>query len=436
MARTKQTARKTQGGKLVATFSKQSRKVILEYSSDEDGDQRVPGVELGKPKRVEKRITLTLPTKPTNVTLTASFHQFFIRHGMNRALRKALESRHWTIDQMQQFQANYTAKHGTKIPPPKRYMDKGDSEEEGLELNDGTVYGRKAPSGSKPKPPGNTGGAGRGAGKGGKKSAGRGAGAGGTGETGGSGGGGAGGSGGGGNGGGGGGGPPGDPPRDPPEDPNKGKKHGRDDDDGDDNPKDDPNKKLKTDPPVRKGPRQKRGKPCGGKTGRGGKQPRVRNLQYTGPCLAYQEMYPPVDNTKPVFYVNRTKQPTALGYVVLEWTEAQKRKCHEASLEGRLVRAKKFRPGVAALKEICHFQKGTSLLIRKLPFQRLVREIAQDIKTNLRFQQAAVEALQEASEAYLVGLFEDTNLCAIHARRVTIMPKDIQLARRIRGERE
>ena len=143
----------------MATFPKQTRKVILEYSSDEDGDQRVPGVELGKPKRVEKRITLTLPTKPTNVTLTASFHQFFIRHGMNRALRKALESRHWTVDQMQQFQANYTAKHGMKIPPPKRYLDEGDSEEEGLELNDGTVYGEKAPSGSKLKTSGSTGGA-------------------------------------------------------------------------------------------------------------------------------------------------------------------------------------------------------------------------------------------------------------------------------------
>nr|CAD1835413.1 unnamed protein product [Ananas comosus var. bracteatus] len=72
---------------------------------------------------------------------------------------------------------------------------------------------------------------------------------------------------------------------------------------------------------------------------------------------------------------------------------------------------------------------------RKLPFQRLVREIAQDFKTDLRFQSHAVLALQEAAEAYLVGLFEDTNLCAIHAKRVTIMPKDIQLARRIRGER-
>ncbi|KAK2703350.1 hypothetical protein QYM36_018143 [Artemia franciscana] len=65
---------------------------------------------------------------------------------------------------------------------------------------------------------------------------------------------------------------------------------------------------------------------------------------------------------------------------------------------------------------------------------RLVREIAQDFKTDLRFQSSAVMALQEASEAYLVGLFEDTDLCAIHAKRVTIMPKGIQLARRIRGE--
>ena len=85
--------------------------------------------------------------------------------------------------------------------------------------------------------------------------------------------------------------------------------------------------------------------------------------------------------------------------------------------------------------EIRRYQKSTELLIRKLPFQRLVREIAQDFKTDLRFQSAAIGALQEASEAYLVGLFEDTNLCAIHAKRVTIMPKDIQLARRIRGER-
>ena len=95
----------------------------------------------------------------------------------------------------------------------------------------------------------------------------------------------------------------------------------------------------------------------------------------------------------------------------------------------------RYRPGVLALIEIRRYQKSTELLIRKLPFQRLVREIAQDFKTSLRFQCAAIDALQEACEAYLVGLFEDTNLCAIHAKRVTIMPRDIQLARRIRGER-
>jgi len=102
---------------------------------------------------------------------------------------------------------------------------------------------------------------------------------------------------------------------------------------------------------------------------------------------------------------------------------------------GGIKKPHRFRPGTVALREIRRYQKSTELLIRKLPFQRLVREIAQDFKTDLRFQSAAIGALQEASEAYLVGLFEDTNLCAIHAKRVTIMPKDIQLARRIRGER-
>jgi histone H3 len=95
----------------------------------------------------------------------------------------------------------------------------------------------------------------------------------------------------------------------------------------------------------------------------------------------------------------------------------------------------RFRPGTVALREIRKFQKTTDLLIRKLPFQRLVREIAQDFKNDLRFQSSAILALQEAAEFYLVGLFEDTNLCAIHAKRVTIMPKDMQLARRIRGEK-
>ncbi|KAF5806641.1 histone H3.3 [Helianthus annuus] len=83
--------------------------------------------------------------------------------------------------------------------------------------------------------------------------------------------------------------------------------------------------------------------------------------------------------------------------------------------------------------EIRKYQKTTELLIRKSPFQRLVRDISQAFKSDLRFQSHAVLALQEAAEAYLVGLFEDTNLCAIHAKRVTIMLKDIQLALRIRS---
>ena len=96
---------------------------------------------------------------------------------------------------------------------------------------------------------------------------------------------------------------------------------------------------------------------------------------------------------------------------------------------------KRYRPGCLALQEIRHYQKRTNLLIRKLPFQRLIRELAQKFKVDVRFRSSALMALQEAAEAYLVRLFEDTNLCAIHTKRVTIMPKDIQLARRIRGER-
>ncbi|OQR83426.1 hypothetical protein THRCLA_23151 [Thraustotheca clavata] len=102
---------------------------------------------------------------------------------------------------------------------------------------------------------------------------------------------------------------------------------------------------------------------------------------------------------------------------------------------GGIKKPHRFRPGTVALREIRKYQNSTELLLRRLPFQRLVREIAQDYRTDLRFQAPALLALQEACEAYLVGLFEDTNLCAIHAKRVTIMPRDIQLARRIRGER-
>jgi histone H3 len=99
-------------------------------------------------------------------------------------------------------------------------------------------------------------------------------------------------------------------------------------------------------------------------------------------------------------------------------------------------RAHRQRPGIAALKEIRKYQLSTDLLCRKKPFSRLIREICQDMdppKTELRWQMYALMAVQEAAEYFLVGLMEDTNLCAIHAKRVTIMPKDIQLAARIRG---
>jgi len=107
-----------------------------------------------------------------------------------------------------------------------------------------------------------------------------------------------------------------------------------------------------------------------------------------------------------------------------------------APTSGGVKKPHRYRPGTVALREIRKYQKSTDLLIKKAPFQRLVREVAQEYKQDLRFQSQAVLALQEAAEAYLVGLYEDSNCCAIHAKRVTIMPKDMQLAKRIRGERE
>ena len=96
----------------------------------------------------------------------------------------------------------------------------------------------------------------------------------------------------------------------------------------------------------------------------------------------------------------------------------------------------RLRPGEAALREIRRYQKSTELLIRKGPFRRLIRQVMNDMfGDNFRIQNGAVNALQEAVEAYMVGFFEDTNLCAIHAKRVTIMPRDMQLARRLRGEK-
>ena len=171
-----------------------------------------------------------------------------------------------------------------------------------------------------------------------------------------------------------------------------------------------------------------------------GKKPRHKfpgflqaGAQYTGPCLRKAVWYPNVNRKKPVLYLHPIHKQVAgkealqnVGYSHRSWERAH---------EGHLVRIGRLRPWVMALREIRHYQKSSALLIRKLPFQRLVREIAQDFKTDLRFQSMAILCLQEAAEAYLVGLFKDTNLCTIHTKRVTITPRDLQLARCIDGER-
>ena len=119
-------------------------------------------------------------------------------------------------------------------------------------------------------------------------------------------------------------------------------------------------------------------------------------------------------------------------------TKIQKKKDRQE--EGKQ-RRHRYRPGTVALREIRRYQKSTDLLIRREPFRKVVKEIHQDIfggmalHLNYRYQSLAVDALQAAAESYLVSLFEDANLCTIHAGRVTLMIKDIQLARRIRGER-
>ena len=397
MARTRQTARKNTGGKPVAMGrgkdpapkrkpkpGRADRKVIIEYSLDEFDEENPQPVEgTGAPKRVVRQIHLTLPTSPMHVTTTESFKTFFINHGLTKALRKAFENRGWSTDQMQELRTNFKNKYRQTIPLPKIYQDEDSSDSEGLALDDGTRYGKKTPGGG-----GGKGGGGQGGGRTGgdgsadpKPGPSRG--------------------GGGGDGGSVGGGGSGTGGRQP-------GKRGRDYDNDDD-----PNKHRKT--------------------GDEGGPPRL-----TVACKEPRKSgtaYPPINRNLPPLYISRRKERTRLGHRILDWTLAQKRSIHEARMQGRLVKPHRYRAGTAALKDIRHFQKSTALLIRKLPFQRLVREIAQDFKTDLRFQSVVILCLQEAAEAYLVGLFKDTNLCAIHAKRVTIMPKDIQLARRIQGER-
>ena len=372
MAHTKQTARKNTGGKPLAMArgkdpapqskprpGQSDRKVIIEYSLDEEKPQQ--GGDTGK-KKVTKQIHLMLPTSPVHVMTTESFKTFFINHGLTKALRKAFEKPGWSTDQMQELMTNFRNKYGQTIPLPKIYRDKVTTEDEDLVLGDGTRFSRKTPGDGR-------GGSGKGGGKGptpgtskddgGTSGTGGTGGMGGTGRAGGTGG-------------------------------RRASKRGRDDNDDDD----DPNKRRKT---------GDGGKPPGQPMAR--KEPRRQGT-----------VYPPVNRNLAPLYISRKKERTKLGHRILEWTDKQKRVIHEARMQGRLVKPHRYRAGTAALKDIWHFQRSTALLICRLPFQRLVREIAQDFKTGLLFQSAALLCLQEAAEAYLVGLFEDTNLCAIHAK--------------------
>ncbi|XP_013965997.1 LOW QUALITY PROTEIN: histone H3-4-like isoform X3, partial [Canis lupus familiaris] len=141
------------------------------------------------------------------------------------------------------------------------------------------------------------------------------------------------------------------------------------------------------------------------------------------PCASTGSYY--ILSVSEIFWCRKVAPAAFTGRLRQKLATKAARKSAPAT--GGVKKPHRYRPGTVALREIRRYQKSTELLIRKLPFQRLVREIAQDFKTDLRFQSSAVMALQEACEAYLVGLFEDTNLCAIHAKRVTIMPKDIQV---------
>ena len=112
------------------------------------------------------------------------------------------------------------------------------------------------------------------------------------------------------------------------------------------------------------------------------------------------------------------------------------KKSQKTSSQPKERKKPRFKPGTVALREIRKYQKSTDLLLLRAPFQRIVREITGTYDPDLRFASQALIALQEATEAYLVGIFEDTNLCAIHAKRVTVQKKDMELARRIRGDKE
>lgn len=136
---------------------------------------------------------------------------------------------------------------------------------------------------------------------------------------------------------------------------------------------------------------------------------------------------------------NSRSRPTARKSTTAR--NSSSRSSRADQLKGAARRKIRYKPGELALADIKRLQSSTDMLIPKTRFHKLVREITQHVSgassdEPMKYQVAALTALQEAAEAYLVYLFEDTNLCCIHARRVTIMPRDIHLARRIRCERD
>ncbi len=125
-----------------------------------------------------------------------------------------------------------------------------------------------------------------------------------------------------------------------------------------------------------------------------------------------------------------------MGHLSTNAAKSATKSTKSKAVTGGQARARhRYRPGTVALREIRRYQKSSELLLSRGAFQRLVREISTHHKSDVRFQSTALLALQEAAEAYLVGLFEDTNLCAMHANRITITAQDMHLARRIRGDR-
>ena len=165
--------------------------------------------------------------------------------------------------------------------------------------------------------------------------------------------------------------------------------------------------------------------------------PRNPNLERPSAVMGsdVQERRVPSKPTSKKIATKGGKQPHKhMLHRLLKWTSAT----------GGIKKPHRYHPGLLALHEIRRYQQSTKSLIRRTPFNKLIKEISQEYRicpegprtpsVQVRFQSTALAALQEAAENFLVGLFEDVNLLAVHAKRVTVMPHDIRLALRIRGD--